>query len=148
MPMDFSGLFGGLNPFTGGSDVVGNLNMSRVRANMNPFMNSWDGDTFNIGKPQVNGGPGNPPPVRPPPAPTPTGGGGGGLQPGGTGGINPFMLASMGAGMMGGSAPRMQVSDLNPMAGGPMGAPTLPQMPPAVTARRQEINPFINRSRY
>lgn len=138
------GYFGGVNPFGEGTvpGAGGSLNMNRVRANMNPFQNSWDGDKFNIGKPQVNGGPRGIMPMPDTSLPTPSPGtGGGGLQPGGSGGMNPFMLAQMGAGMMGGGQ-RMQVSDLNPMPGGPMQAPQMPQMPPAVQARMRQANPL------
>lgn len=115
------GYFGGVNPFGEGTipGAGGMLNMNRVKANMNPFQNSWDGDKFNIGKPQVNGGPGgsNLPPV-------PSGGvpaGAGAAEPG-MQNMNPFLMAQMGMGMMGGNNQRMQVSDLRPM-------PQMPQMP-------------------
>jgi hypothetical protein len=132
------GLFGGQgNPLH--SPATGNG--MNIRPNMNPAQNSWNGDNFVIGKPQVNGGPGHSVPGTIP------AGGGGGMNPapsGGGAGANPFTAGMMGLNMMQQSQPdRMQVSDLQPMQRPQMAPPQMPQstMPNAMRARMPQMQP-------
>ena len=144
----FGGL-GGTNPL---SPATGNGR--NIRPNMNPAQNSWSGDQFNIGKPQVNGGPGHSVPGTIPP-----GGAGGGMNPapkpevnGGTG--NPFQMGMMGMKMMQNAQPeRMQASDLQPMQRPQVAPPQMPQnmMPNAMRARMTQTgagNPFMRQEQY
>ena len=157
----FGGLGGqGTNPL---SPATGNGR--NIRPNMNPAQNSWSGDQFNIGKPQVNGGtspsvPGTIPPggaggapvdpngmfaqqgggaptnLLPGPAPAPKPEVNAGPRTGAEG--NPFQMGMMGMNMMqNAQRPQMQAADLQPMQRPQMAPPQMPQnmMPNAMRAR-------------